>query len=159
MADVPLIVHPLRPAGGGWVQWPWYQPAGYARPYAIERWYNRGQEVQAVSAIEIVLPEGAKEGRPEYHISVSGLAHGAERPYRCSDSRARWVLKQFGLEGWFEDNHVPHGVVRNWWRPVAEPKVGEICACVESEPTMREMKGDYVWRGAPSSIGESHAGD
>lgn len=44
MADIPLIVKPLRPKGGGWVQWPWHRPEGYERPYAIERWYNRGQE-------------------------------------------------------------------------------------------------------------------
>lgn len=153
MSDTPLIVKPLRPQGGGWAQWPWYQPAGYARPYAIERWYNRGQEVQAVSAIEVVKPEGDAEARPEYHVSVSGLKHGADKIYRVSESRARWVLKEFGLEGWFEDNHVPGGLVRNYWRPVAEPHVGEVCACVAEEPTMREMNGDYIWRGAPNGNG------
>lgn len=149
MAELPLILKPLRPTGRGWVQWPWFQPAGHPRPYAIERWYNRGQEVQACSAIEVIRPEGAADVRPEYHVSVSGVLHGSDRPYRCSDSRARWVLKQFRLDGWFEDNHVPHGIVRNFWRPVAESQVGEVCACVEREPAVREMKGDYVWRDAP----------
>lgn len=144
----PLIVQPVRPKGGGWMQWPYVAPPGYSRPYAIERWYNRGQETQILTAIEIVLPEGAKEGRPEYHVSISGLKWLDERPYRCSDSRARWVLKQVGLDGWFEDNHVPHGIVRNFWRPVAEPQVGDVCPCVGEEPAMREMKGDYVWRGS-----------
>lgn len=144
---VPLIVQPLRPRGDGWEQWEVDVSRWPSKPYAIERWYNRGQEVQVMSAIEMILPEGAREGRPEYHISVSGLRHGAPDFYRCSDSRARWALKQFGLEGWFEDNHVPGGRVRNYWRPVADPVVGEVCPCVDEEPAMLEMKGDYIWRG------------
>jgi len=144
-----LIIKPLRPRGHGWVQWPADTSAWDAKPYAIERWYNRGQETQVFSAVEVILPEGARETRPEYHVSVSGLKHGAAENYRCSDSRARWVLKEFGLDGWFEDNHVPHGLVRNFWRPVADPLVGDVCSCVESEPAVREMKGDYVWRDAP----------
>lgn len=147
--DVPLIVKPLRPNGPGWEQWPADTSRWPAQPYAIERWYNRAHETQILSSIEIILPEGARESRPEYHISVSGLKHLATKNYRCSDSRARWVLKQIGLDGWFEDNHVPHGLVRNFWRPVGEPHVGEVCPCVNEEPAVREMKGDYVWRGAP----------
>jgi hypothetical protein len=143
-----LIIKPPRPTGGGWVQWPWIQPAGYSRPYAIERWYNRGQEMQVLSAVEVVKPEGAA-ARPEFHISVSGLEHQALVPYRCSDSRARWALKAFGFEGWLEDNHVPGGLARNFWRPVADPLVGEVCPCVATEPAIREMQGDYVWRGVP----------
>lgn len=156
MSEVALIVHPLRPRGGGWVQWPTDTSGWETQPYAIERWYNRGEETQILTAIEIILPEGSTETRPEYHVSISGLKYGASKNYRCSDSRARWILKQFGLDGWFEDNHVPDGLVRNYWRPVAEPKVGEICACVEHEPAMREMQGDYVWRGAPDNGDGSH---
>ena len=147
--EIQLIIKPLRPQGPGWVQWPVDTSAWDAKPYAIERWYNRGQETQVLSAVEVILPEGARETRPEYHVSVSGLKHGATKNYRCRDSRARWVLKEFGLDSWFEDNHVPHGLVRNFWRPVADPQVGDVCSCVESEPAVREMKGDYVWRDAP----------
>ena len=50
LRKVPLIVQPLRPTGTGWVQWPWFQPAGYAQPYAIERWYNRWS-VKSVRAL------------------------------------------------------------------------------------------------------------
>lgn len=122
-----------------------------ALPYAIERWYNRSHQVQVVSSIENVQPEGGAEPRHEYHLSVSGLKNGAVRIYRVSDSRARWALRVFRFEGWFEDNHVPGGLVRNHWRPIADPLVGQVCVCVDTEPAIREMKGDYVWRGAPDT--------
>lgn len=147
--DELLIVKPLVPRGRGWVQWVFEYPAGhYVTPYAIERWYHRGQETQVLSAIEVVPNAVETDVRPEYHLSVSGVKWMATKNYRCSDSRARWVLKEFGLEGFFEDNHVPGGLVRNYWRPVADSLVGQVCPCVDEEPTMREMQGDYVWRGA-----------
>ncbi len=148
-SDLELIVKPLRPSGAGWVQWPWIAPPGYEdlRPYAIERWYNRGHEVQVMSSIENVQPEANVEARHEYHLSVSGVKFGANRIYRVSDSRARWAMREFRFDEFFEDNHVPGGLVRNYWRPVADPLVGQVCVCVEREPTMREMQGDYIWRG------------
>lgn len=146
---LPAIVSPLRPRGRGWTQiavdtslWP-------RQPYVIEGWRNRVHEVQVFSAVESVRPEGETEPRLEYHISITGYNDEKSKGYRCSASRARWVLREFGLDGHFEDNHVPHGIVRNFWRPVAEPLVGQVCPCVDEEPAMREMKGDYIWRGAP----------
>src|SRR5260370_41876023 len=124
MVDVPLIVHPLAPKGGGWAEWDCDTSRWPSQPYAIKRYYNRGQEMQVLSAIEMILPEGSRDGRPEYHLSVSGLAFGADRPYRVSDSRARWVLKAFDLEGWFEDNHVPGGLVRNYYGPSSMGGIG-----------------------------------
>ena len=46
-----------------------------------------------------------------------------------------------------EDNHVPGGFVRNFWRPVADRFSGYECACVATEPAIVEDKGDFVWRG------------
>lgn len=143
----PLIIQPLRP-GAGWQQWPVDVSTWPTRPYAIERWYNRLNEVQVISAIEVVKEIG-RDDRPEYHLSISGLKYMAVKNHRCSDSLARWALKQFGLDGWEEDNHVPGGLVRNWWRPVADPLVGQECLCKETEPEIREDKGDYIWRDAP----------
>lgn len=48
--------------------------------------------------------------------------------------------------GWEEDNHVPYGIARNFWRPLAENLVGIECKCKEEEPAIVEDKGDYVWR-------------
>lgn len=150
---LPLILKPFRPVQPGWARVPvaWQQPPGGPRfaPYAIEKYYNRGQELQVITAIEVVLPDSeiVLEGRPEYHVSVSGLKWMADRIYRVSDSRARWAMKQFGYADFTEDNHVPDGLVRNFWRPIDQRYVGEICKCVEREPAIRTMKGDYVWRG------------
>lgn len=52
----------------------------------------------------------------------------------------------YGREGAKEDNHVSHGIVRNYWRPVADRLVGKACPCKEEEPTIREDKGDVIWR-------------
>lgn len=146
---LPLIVQPLRPRFGEWEQWPVDTSNWPAQPYAIERWYNRSNEVQVVSAVEVVQEIG-RDNRPEYHLSVSGLKHLATTNYRCSNSRALWALRQFGLQGWEEDNHVPGGLVRNFWRPIAEPLVGQQCLCKAIEPEVSEDRGDYIWRHAPS---------
>lgn len=137
----------MRPRLNGWKQIPFTYPRGYGTPYVIEKYWNPSQEVQAITSIEVVRPEGGGEPRPEYHVSVSGFAPDGQAPYRVSESRAQWALQQFSAAGFLEDNHVPNGVVRNFWRPVADPAVGEVCKCVDEEPAMHEMKGDFTWRG------------
>ncbi|AHC47973.1 hypothetical protein AX27061_3513 [Achromobacter xylosoxidans NBRC 15126 = ATCC 27061] len=57
------------------------------------------------------------------------------------------MLDEFDLIDANEDNHVPSGRVRNFWRPVADRWAGYECPCQENEPAMREDKGDFVWRG------------
>lgn len=154
---LPAILQPLRPKGGGWMRCEnlppeFYEREGIARPYVLERWYNRGHEVLAFTAIESVTKEGTAVDRLEYHISVSGRRQidadgNFGPPYRVSRSRAAWTLRCFGFEDGLEDNHVPGGLVRNFWRPLNEKEIGEVCKCVDAEPAIREMKGDYVWRG------------
>lgn len=147
---MPALIQPFRPLRGGWVRWPadWqnWRPQGRA-PYVIERYYNRGEELQVMTAIERVDPEDGGEPRLEYHLSVSGVKYRAPRPYRVSDSRGRFACKCFGFEGYTEDNHAPHGKVRNYWRPVEDRLQGIECPCLDTEPAMREMQGDYIWRG------------
>lgn len=155
---LPAIVQPLKPAGGGWRECPTDSVRDWpSLPYSIQRWYNRGHEVQALSAVECVNQEGKIDiDRLEYHVSLSGRkqldADGFVfgPVYRISSSRARWALRIFGMDEALEDNHVPSGLVRNYWRPLNDREVGEVCKCVEEEPAMREMKGDFVWRGLPS---------
>jgi hypothetical protein len=97
-----------------------------------------------ISAVEFI-DDGKVDG-PEYHISIS-RQHRTLGTKRCTSVEARWVLVQFGIEEAIEDNHVPGGLVRNFWRSVADPLVGRECLCVETENAMIEDKGDYIWRG------------
>jgi len=97
-----------------------------------------------ISAVEVAKDEpGAEHIGPEYHVSIS------KRAQRCSSQEAKWVLKQFNMEDAEEDNHVPNGKVRNFWRPVSDRLSGYQCPCKDSEPAITEDKGDYVWRGIP----------
>ena len=143
---VESIIKPLRPTvTAGWEQWP-DPPSFVSLGYPCERWYHRGQELQVMSAVEVSKDKDSIDRGPEYHISVSKAVYLAPKPKRCSSSEARWTLSQFGLEGAEEDNHVPGGIVRNFWRAVAEPMIGLECACKADEPAIVEDKGDFVWR-------------
>lgn len=137
------IVSPLRPIGRGWSLWPVMYLQYEREAYASDRWYNRAHEVQVISAIESVSGEG--EPRHEYHLSISGLKYQSPHIHRCSASLARWVLKEFDFVDSVEDNHVPGGIVRNFWRPIAENR-SPVCHCTQTEPEILEDKGDYVWR-------------
>lgn len=136
------IIKPLRPPVH-WRQWP--VPRQLERAgYPIERWYYPERMIQVMSAVEVAVDMDGSSNGPEYHISISRI-DGA-RPARVNSFDAKWVLQQFGLEGAEEDNHVPNGIVRNFWRPVAEPLIGKECACKADEPAIVEDKGDFVWR-------------
>lgn len=119
--------------------------------HSIERWIHKKSLISVLTAVEPIVPEGQTEPRPEYHISMVRLVRleSGTPVERVDSSDAQSVLGMFGADGFLEDNHVPGGRVRNFWRPVAEPAVGQVCACVDDEPAMREDKGDYVWRGTP----------
>jgi hypothetical protein len=115
--------------------------------YAAEAWYYLSRGLAVISAVEVVAPEpGAEVLGPEYHLSLSRTQPNGT-PGRCSSADARWVLAQFGLEDAEEDNHVPRGKVRHFWRPVADRLSGYACHCKDREPAIIEDKGDYVWRG------------
>jgi hypothetical protein len=105
--------------------------------------FHEASSISVISAVEFI-DDGKVDG-PEYHLSIS-RQHPTMGPRRCSSTEAKWVLRQFRLDGALEDNHVPGGMVRNFWRPVADPLVGRECECVDTENAIREDKGDYVWR-------------
>lgn len=136
------IVQPKRPTGAGW-----QRVAGWLCPpallelgYPIEAW-RHGSGLFALTAVEVAEEPGKPSLGPEYHLSISKDGE------RCTSADALWVLGQFGLTDAKEDNHVPSGRVRNFWRPVADKLSGYECPCVDEEPNVREDKGDYVWRG------------
>jgi len=128
----PSVIKPLYPKGAGWME-----ISTESMPIMYPTRAFRHKDLCVISAVEV--PD-RKIGF-EYHISITkqGIA-------RCDSNAAKWVLKQFGLEGWEEDNHVPYGIARHFWRPVAENLVGMECKCKESEPVIIEDKGDYIWR-------------
>lgn len=108
-------------------------------------WYHRANNLAVLSAVEVVNDPKEKIAKgPEYHISVSKPLPDGTAVSRCSLAEAMWVLAQFGLEGWEEDNHTPNGKVRNFWRPVAEPLVGLDCECKDQETVV--VEGDYEYR-------------
>lgn len=144
--NVEAIVKPKRPRGPTWgrARW-WVCPPQLAElGYPVEAWEDAATRLFVLSAVEVTSEPGKPDLGPEYHLSVS------RNGQRCSSEDALWVLDQFGLSDAKEDNHVPSGRVRNFWRPVADNLSGYECPCVADEPTIREDKGDFVWRGITS---------
>lgn len=146
MIAVESVIKPKRPVAPGWKRVrEWVEPLSLAEMgYPIVPWQHKASGLFVLSAVEKVQPQpGEMDVGPEYHLSMSLDGR------RCSSSQALWVLRQFDLVDAKEDNHVPSGMVRNFWRPVADNLSGYECPCQDSEPAIREDKGDYVWRGVP----------
>lgn len=137
------IVAVLRPKGAGWREFPSDKRASLGYPSRV--FFHASSSLAVISAVE-VASDGKVDKGPEYHISISKQMRGA--PRRCDSNEANWVLDQFGLDGSEEDNHVPNGVVRNFWRPVATGLIGLECECKAEEPAIVEDKGDFIWRPA-----------
>jgi hypothetical protein len=141
------IIKPLRPnkeAGWHYVD-EWANELGYP----AQRWLHVAHRLLVISAVEVAIDKDGIDRGPEYHLSISKRTRSnPSQPMRCTSDEARFVLREFGLEGAEEDNHVPHGVVRNFWRTVAEPMIGRECACKATEPAIVEDKGDFIWRPA-----------
>lgn len=135
------IIQPKRPTGSGW-----RQITGIALPmdnlgFPYEVWAHDEHGIGVITAVEVARDPGQPELGPEYHVSISAFGQ------RCSAADALWTLAQFDLSDAKEDNHVPSGKVRNFWRPVADRLSGYDCPCVADEPAIREDKGDFIWRG------------
>lgn len=137
------IINPKRPNGPGWRRESgWIAPRQLAElGYPVEAWTHYENGIFALSAVEVANEPGKMALGPEFHLSISNNGQ------RCTTADALWALAQFDLLDAKEDNHVPGGKVRNFWRPVADHLSGYECPCVEDEPAIRENKGDYVWRG------------
>lgn len=136
------IIKPKRPTGPGWRQilTPVYPIHDEGYPYEV--WAHDANGLGVISAVEVAAEKiGQQALGPAYHLSVSAFGE------RCSSADAVWVLGQFDLFDALEDNHVPNGKVRNFWRYVADHLSGVECGCVDEEPAIAEDKGDYIWRG------------
>lgn len=133
------LIKPARPLAGS--LWTLIDTLNF-NGYDAERWLHK-DGYAVISALEVVEGGWQDEPMPHYHLSIS---RGGKR--RCSSMDAKFILKQFGLSDALEDNHVPNGFVRNFFMPVAEDQRGAICKCNDTEPAIREDKGDFIWRGA-----------
>lgn len=138
------IIKPKAPKGTGW-QYCGRQPDLTGGGFEVQAWYYPDQGFFVLSAVEVARDADDIEKGPEYHVSISRRLTGI--PQRVDRNGARFVLKAFDMENATEDNHVPFGVVRNYWMPVNESLVGHVCPCQDKEPAMVEDKGDFVWRG------------
>lgn len=135
------VILPKEPKGDGWQKGP-PAPQEVTLGYQGYYWFYPAQGIMVISAVEVAHdPHDVVELGPEYHISVS------KNGGRCSSNEARFVLKAFNMQDADEDNHVPYGFVRNFWKPVADKYVGHVCPCKDAEPAMIEDKGDFIWRG------------
>jgi len=143
MMQFESVIKPKRPSGPGWQQTnDWAPPAQLLElGYPVEAWMHPTNGLFVLSAVEKTSEPGKPDLGPEYHISVSANGN------RCTSADAVWVLAQFDCMDAKEDNHVPSGRVRNFWRPVADHLSGYECPCVDVEPNIVEDKGDFIWRG------------
>lgn len=139
------VINPKQPhPDSAWVyQHGWKAPKQLSDlGYPVTAWFHAQTGLFVLSAVEVAHDPGTPDLGPEYHLSISAAGNK-----RCSHADALWVLAQFDLLDALEDNHVPGGFLRNFWRPVADHLSGYECACVATEPAMVEDKGDFVWRG------------
>lgn len=115
--------------------------------YPCVGWFHPKLRLRVLSAVEVAIDPGQPSKGPEYHISVTKqvVIAGQLMLERCSAEEGKWVLREFGaFDGWEEDNHVPGGKARNYWRTVAENLIGKECACKETEHKV--VEGDYEHR-------------
>jgi len=136
------IVKPKKPKADGWkiIQADIQELDGCGYPHEI--YFHAENNLGVISSVEVAHNPGQKDLGPEYHVSVSR----ADRT-RCSSADALWVVDQFDMDDSDEDNHVPGGFVRNFWKPVTESLIGHVCPCKETESAIKEDKGDFIWRG------------
>lgn len=137
MIEVLSIIQPKQPKGQGWSQ---EDASALQSSYPLQAWAHESG-IFCLSAVEVADEEGQPKLGPEYHLSISKSGQ------RCTSAEASFALNAFDLNDAKEDNHVPSGKVRNFWRPVADNLSGYECPCKDEEPAIREDKGDYVWRG------------
>lgn len=143
--EVTSVIQSLKPKGENWMELPVSMPT-MAESITATSWINRQYGFFVISAVEKADQGDGIDRGPEYHLSFTRRT--SRGPERVDTNEANWILKEFGLEGAEEDNHVPYGKARNFWRTVREDMVGLECACKDEEPKIRENKGDYIWRPA-----------
>lgn len=137
--EVKSVIQPKKPKAKHWVKLDGdtrqftfgYESFAYCHPTGIF----------VISSVEVANDENDIDKGPEYHISIT------KNGGRCTSNEAAWACKQFDMLDSDEDNHVPYGIARNFWKPVSEKFIGHVCPCKKTETAIKENKGDYIWRG------------
>ena len=75
-------------------------------------YFHKPTKLCVISAVEVASHAPGLEPICTYHVSMS-----KNGKYRATPEETRFVLKAFGMEDASEDNHVPGGIARNFWRP------------------------------------------
>ena len=114
-----------RPKSGTWSEKGWVEVANGLM-------FENAMGVRAISAVQMV------DGKPQWQVSFSHM--GARIPSGWMEA----LLKQWDIEEFDEDNHVPNGKVRNYWKPF-DSLTPTVCPCKDKEPPTEE-EGGYVWR-------------
>lgn len=135
------LIKPKSPKGKGWIYLGRCND-NVTMGYEGHAWRYPEQQLYVISALEVAAEHVGGAQEPHYHISLSKLGW-----QRADRNEARFVKKCFDMEDSEEDNHVPHGFVRNFWLPVNENLIGKPCPCKNEETLMKENKGDFEWRG------------
>ena len=122
---------PKRPSSNRWIH------RGY-NPKAEGEIYDAIDGRRALVSVHFIEPP---EGKGlEHHISIS---HLGQRPTR---QMVLATLRDFGLDGAVEDNHLP-GRARHFWLPLS-PSERADCDCFATEKPHDEG-GGFIWRSEP----------
>ena len=102
-------------------------------------YFHKEKKLQVISSFG--RADGILEGvmHDQFHVSIS------KKGERCSIAEANWVLGQFDMLNAIEDNHVPFGKVRNFWKPIEQEFVGIKCTCEGKSPRIVEGDRDMVY--------------
>ena len=138
MEAVISAIQPKKPSGPKWKQVPYESMTGY--PALM--FFHKPSKILVISAVEVASDAPGEEPICSYHISMTRNGKRRTRP-----EETRFALRAFDMEDSNEDNHVPFGLARNFWRPVNDNMADHVCPCQDTEPAMVEDKGSFVWRG------------
>ena len=138
MESVISAVQPKKPSGSKWKRLSYKNLTGYP----TQMYFHKPTKLCVISAVEVASHAPGLEPICTYHVSMS-----KNGKYRATPEETRFVLRAFGMEDASEDNHVPGGIARNFWRPVNDNMADYVCPCQDSEPAIKEDKGSFIWRG------------
>ncbi len=91
--------------------------------------------VCAISSIVWVNDEHEPEYHWEWLVSFSIMGRR-----RVSDKKLKWILKDWGMEDFEEDNHTP-GIARKFWLAV-DQKFRKPCPCKDE---IIKSEDEYFW--------------
>jgi hypothetical protein len=117
-----------RPSGG---DWKFVDLVPSSNGEIAAAWLHR-TGVGVLSALE-----KTDTGDLEWHVSVS------YRGKVATGEQVRFALAAFDMISAEEDNHVPHGYVRNFWLPVNPERRGAPCKCKDESPLF--VEGEYAY--------------